>query len=167
MSRELPKRKHPRLKIYDYSSAGAYFVTICTKDKKCIFANVGRGLAPAADKLEYTEYGKIAESQLLLLEERYPELSVTQYAIMPNHIHAILVLENNTAGASPRPTIPQIICAYKSITARVCKKQGLAGKLFQTSFYDHVIRNDKDLEEIQRYILENPLKWQLDKLYVE
>ena len=104
--KELPKRKHPRLDNYDYSSAGAYFITICTKDRKCVLSRiVGRGLAPAETKTEYTLFGEIAEKQLLSLEERYPHLVIEQYVIMPNHIHAILILKNKTAGASPRPTI--------------------------------------------------------------
>ena len=100
---ELPKRKHPRLHHYDYSSAGAYFVTICTQNRRCVLSSiVGRVLAPAeTDEIEYTTFGKIAEEQLLLLEDRYPCLSVDRYVIMPNHIHVILVLEGDAAGASP------------------------------------------------------------------
>ena len=165
--KELPKRKHPRLDNYDYSSAGAYFVTICTQNRRCILSHiVGRGLAPAeTDGIEYTTLGKIAEEQLLLLEDRYPSLSVDKYIIMPNHIHAILVLENDAAGASPRPTIMDAICAYKSLTTRECKKVRLTGKLFQTSFYEHVIRGDADYQEIAEYIINNPKQWELDQLY--
>ena len=99
----LPQRKHTRLKCYDYSSAGAYYITICTQSRKCLLSRiVGRGLAPAeTDGIEYTMFGKIAEEQLLLLEDRYPCLSVDRYVTMPNHIHVILVLEGAAAGASP------------------------------------------------------------------
>ena len=83
---------------------------------------------------------------------------------MPNHIHAILRL-TETAGASPRPTVTDIICAYKSLTTRACKEIAPIGKLFQISFYDHVIRNQKDYLEISEYILNNPKQWELDKLY--
>ena len=71
---ELPKRKHPRLDHYNYSSAGAYFVTICTQNRRCVLSRiVGRGLAPAeTHEIEYTAFWKIAEEQLLLLEDRYP-----------------------------------------------------------------------------------------------
>ena len=166
--KELPKRKHPRLDNYDYSSAGAYFITICTKDRKCVLSRiVGRGLAPAETKTEYTLFGEIAERQLLSLEERYPHLVIEQYVIMPNHIHAILILKGKTAGASPRPTITDIVCAYKSLTTRKCKKNGFDGKLFQTSFYEHIIRDQNDGAEIAKYIYENPMKWQFDNLFVE
>ena len=165
MENGYPKRKHPRLEHYDYSAAGAYFVTICTHNRRCLLSHiVGQGLTPA--EIQYTAYGTIAMEQLLLLEKRYPTLKISQYVIMPNHIHAILLLEE-TAGASPRPTIADIICAYKSLTTRTCKKVQPIDKLFQTSFYEHVIRGQADYDEIAEYILNNPKQWELDKMYSE
>ena len=84
--------------------------------------------------------------------------------IMPNHIHAILILEE-AAGVIPRPTITDIVCAYKSLTTRECKKVYPIDKLFQTSFYEHVIRGQSDYDEIATYILNNPKQWELDNLY--
>jgi REP element-mobilizing transposase RayT len=167
--KELPKRKHPRLDNYDYSSAGAYFVTICTENRRCVLSRiVGRGLAPAETTgIEYTLFGEIAEKQLFLLEDRYPYLAIDQYIIMPNHIHAIMILNGEAAGASPRPTITDIVCAYKSLTTRECKKNGFEGKLLQTSFYEHIIRGREDYEEIARYIYENPTRWYYDELHTE
>ena len=167
--KELPQRKHPRLYNYDYSSAGAYFVTICTQNRRCVLSRiVGRGLAPAeASGMEYTSFGKIAEQQLLSLKDRYAYLSVDQYVIMPNHIHVVLILESVAAGASPRPTITDIVCAYKSLTTRECKKNGFDGKLFQTSFYEHIIRGREDYEKIVKYIYENTIRWYHDELYTE
>ena len=86
---------------------------------------------------------------------------------MPNHIHAIMILNGEAAGASPRPTITDIVCAYKSLTTRDCKKNGFEGKLLQTSFYEHIIRGREDYEEIARYIYENPTRWYYDELYAE
>ena len=161
----MPKRKHPRLGFYDYSTAGAYFITICNQDNRCLLSRiVGRGLAPA--EIQYTAYGQIAREQLLALEQRYPSVKVDQYVIMPNHIHMILELEE-TAGASPRPTVMDVVCAFKSLTTRYCKKEKPIDKLFQTSFYEHVIRGQKDYEEIAAYIANNPKQWELDKLYVQ
>ena len=163
MENNLPKRKHPRLEHYDYSTAGAYFITICTHSRRCLLSRiVGRGLAPA--EIRYTAYGRIAQEQLLLLEQRYPSLQIDQYVIMPNHIHAILLLEE-TAGDGQRPTIMDIVCAYKSLTTRQCKKVQPIDKLFQTSFYEHVIRGREDYNEIAEYIVNNPKEWELDKLY--
>ena len=167
--KELPKRKHPRLDNYDYSSAGAYFITICTQNRRCVLSRiVGRGLAPAETiGIEYTVFGEIAEKQLFLQENRYPYLSVDKYVIMPNHIHAIMILNGETAGASPRPTLTDIVCTYKSLTTRECKKNGFREKLFQTSFYEHIIRSREDYEEIVKYIYETPIRWYYDELYTE
>ena len=126
------------------------------------------GLAPAeAIGMEYTSFGNIAEQQLLSLEDRYEYLSVDKYVIMPNHIHVVLILESDAAGASPRPTLTDIVCAYKSLTTRECKKNGFNGKLFQTSFYEHIIRGREDYDEIIKYIYENPIHWYCDELYTE
>ena len=165
MDKNLPKRKHPRLKNFDYSKSGAYFITICTHNKQCLLSQiVGQGLAPAENR--YTTYGEIAKEQLFLLEKRYPSVKIDQYVIMPNHIHAIIVL-NDAAGASPRPTITDVICAYKSLTTRECKKIKAIDKVFQTSFYEHVIRGQDDYAEIAEYIANNPKRWELDQLYSE
>ncbi len=164
MGNKLKKRKHPRLNNYNYNSSGAYFVTICTHNRRCTLSRiVGRGLAPA--EIEYSEYGKIAEQQLLSLEHRYACMKIDQYVIMPNHIHVVFVIDNTAAGASPRPTIMDIVCTYKSLTTIKCKKTKPIDKLFQTSFYEHIIRNRNDYEEIIKYIYENPTKWYYDELY--
>ena len=157
----LPKRKHPRLDNYDYTTAGAYFVTICTQNRRCLLSNiVGRGLAPA--EMVYTSYGNIAKDQLFLLEKRYPSLKIDQYVIMPNHIHVIMLLEQSGAHM-----ISDIVCAYKSLTTRACKKVAPIERIVQTSFYEHVIRGQKDYDEIAEYIANNPKQWELDKLYAE
>ena len=168
VDKTLPKRKHPRLDNFDYSSNGAYFVTICTQDRKCVLSRTtGSQTANSESGVEYTNFGRIAEQQLLLLPQRYSYLSVDNYVIMPNHIHALFVLGDFTAGASPRPTLMDIVCTYKSLTARECKKHGLTGKLFQSSFYEHVIRCQTDYDEVFNYITENPKAWQKDKLFTE
>ena len=165
MKESLPQRKHPRLKEFDYASAGAYFITICTHERRCILSKiVGRGLAPA--EVQLTTYGAIAKEQLHLLPERFPSLSIDHYVIMPNHIHAVLFLEGRAEMCS-RPTITDIVCAYKSLTTRACKKEIPCCKIFQTSFYEHVIRGRKDYLKIAEYILNNPKQWELDEMYLD
>ncbi len=172
-NKELPNRKHPRLDYYDYSSTGTYFITICTQNRRCVLSHiVGRGLAPAEEntsdeyQIKYTKYGQIAEKQLFSLESRYPYMKIDQYVIMPNHIHAIMILEE-AAGASPRPTLMDIVCAYKSLTTRDCRQYGFKDKLFQTSFFEHIIRNRQDYEEHVKYVYENPMRWYYDELYTD
>ena len=163
MENTFPKRKHPRLEQYDYSTAGGYFITICTHHRRCLLSRiVGQGLAPA--EIQYTPYGDIARKQLLLLEERSPSVNVDHFVIRPNHIHAVLILED-TAGTSPRPTIMDVVCAYKSLTTRECKRIVPIDKVFQASFYEHVIRGPADYDEIAQYIQNNPKQWELDQLY--
>ena len=99
------------------------------------------------------------------MEKRYPFLKIDQYVIMPNHIHVILML-SEAAGASPRPTVPDIVCAYKSLTTRECNKAIPVDKVFQDSFYEHIIRGKEDYIGIAEYIINNPKQWEMDALYV-
>ena len=162
----LPKRKPTRLKNYDYSQNGYYFVTICTQHKECIFSNiVGQGLAPA--EIQLTKFCKIANAEIIDLENRYKFVKIDKYVIMPNHIHSIIVIENNTAGASPCPTLSDVICSFKSITTRKCRAVNSDVKIWQTSFHDHIIRDEKDYLKIWNYIDTNPFKWQDDCFYTE
>lgn len=162
---ELPKRKPKRLANYDYSQNGAYFITICTQNRAQILSEiVGRGLAPAECKL--SEYGKVAEMQLLNLGKKYDGVKIDKYVIMPNHIHAIISISDVTAGASPRTTLSDMICTFKSLTTRLCNKNRQGNKIFQTSFYDHVIRSEQDYREIWDYIDNNPAKWREDRFYI-
>ncbi len=156
----LPERKQIRLKDYDYSSPGAYFVTLCTEKRRKILSDiiVGQGLAPAETKL--SRYGEIAKEQLLLLQKRYDFVKIDKFVIMPDHIHIIVIFKDYAAGASPRPTLPDVLCVYKSLTTLLCKQVGFnETKLFQYSYFDHVIRNRQDYEETWKYIDENPLRY--------
>ena len=164
-----PKRKHPRLKYFNYASTGAYYVTICTHNKACLFSRiVGRGLAPAEEfDVEYTKWGALAEQQLLSLATRYPSVIIDRYVIMPNHIHIIFFLHNGTEESDASPTLMDIICTYKSLTTRECRKKGFNGKLFQASFYEHIIRTPNEYENIATYIYHNPARWANDELYSE
>jgi REP element-mobilizing transposase RayT len=86
---------------------------------------------------------------------------------MPNHIHAILFLKNEAGGASPSPTLSDVICSFKSLTSRLCKRENGTVHIFQRSYYDHVIRDRKDYEMHVKYISENPWKWKEDDLYTD
>ena len=178
----MEKRKHPRLKNFDYSENGYYFVTICTAEHKKILSsiNVGRGKLPSARgdvrrtegtafvkgspaEVILTPIGKIAKEQILSLESRYPYVKIEKYVIMPNHIHLLVFIDGFSAGASPRPTLSDIICSFKSLTTKNCKQQFPCKTLWQTSFYDHVIRNEKDYIKHYNYIETNPLLWEREK----
>ena len=163
---DLPKRKRTRLRNYDYSSTGIYFITICTKDKRQLLSKitVGQGLAPAENQL--TQYGDIAKEQIELLEKRYKNIKIEDYVIMPNHIHLLISNYKLSAGASPCPTISDVICTFKSLTTRQCLKNGFCEEsLFQTSFHDHIIRGKEDYLKIWEYIDTNVIRWKKDCFY--
>jgi len=168
VNNELPTRKHPRLKEYDYSQDGYYHIIICTLSKQPTLSKVvvGRGLAPA--EIELSPVGVIVEEQLLKLSDRYPHVVIDKYIIMPTHIHAIITL-NNAAGASPRPTVMDVVCAFKSISTRICNKHdNVQGRqIWQDSFYDEVIRTQEMYNNIWQYIDGNPAKWIEDDYYIE
>ncbi len=160
---ELPKRKPTRLKEYEYSSPGAYFITICIKGYEHLLSQiiVGEGLAPPVAKL--TKYGKVAKEQIENLTQRYPNVTIDKYVIMPNHIHLLISSHDNTGGASPSPTITDVICLFKSIATILCRKNGLKQEqLFQRSFHDHIIRGEEDYLKIWEYIDNNPAIWTND-----
>ena len=172
---ELPIRKSTRLKNYDYSSTGAYFVTICTRDRMQLLSEmfktdlqpaneadnhaVGEGLAPPEVLLKLKPCGKICKEQLQLLENRFPEVTIEDFVIMPDHIHAIICLHQKTGGASPSPTLNDVVCAFKSLTSRACKMLFGIEKMFQRSYAEHIIRDREDYEARKKYIYENPIRW--------
>ena len=178
MGVDYPKRKHVRLKNYDYSQNGVYFVTICTQNRQCILSQialprivwsktVGRGLAPAVPRL--TDCGRLVEEEWMALMVRYPSVLVEKYVIMPNHIHALICLQEDTAGASPRPTLMQVLGALKSLTTR--RWNGMIGqpgaKLWQSGYHEHIIRDDNDFLNHWTYIDQNPARWTQDEYYQE
>ncbi|MBP3495109.1 MAG: transposase [Clostridia bacterium] len=162
---ELPKRRPTRLKSFDYSTNGAYFITICTHNRQKTLSKivVGEGLAPPEVKL--TKLGEITREQLLLLEKRFENIKIDRFVIMPNHIHLIIFINNDSGGASPSPTVCDVICAFKSKSVSLCKKAGYLDKVFQRSFHDRIIRNRREYEKITKYIYENPVLWEEDCFY--
>lgn len=165
-ARKLPKRKDPRLKGYDYSRAGAYFVTICTQHRKNILSTiVGEG-SPLP---QLSRYGEIVDKWIRMIPEKYQEFSLDNYIIMPNHIHILLSVTKEGGRGDPSPTADAAIGWLKyHATKEINRIRGTAGeKIFQRSFFDHIIRNRDDYNEIYKYICENPKRWYIDKLYTQ
>ncbi len=176
---DLPKRKHPRLKNYDYSSNGYYFITFCIENPKVTLSTVrrnfdrptdgsvmvGRGLDPAVVTL--TDYGKIVEEEILDVQDKYEIVKIDKYCIMPNHVHLIIIIDDYgvSAGSRPRPTVPDLMRIIKSKSARRFNQlDNTPGrKVFQTSYMDEIIGSVKYYQEVWRYIDENPIKWLITK----
>ena len=165
----MPKRKPTRLKHFDYSSQGAYFVTICTKERRCILSRVVGTGVPDGPQIELTKYGQIADKYIRQLNDFYDNLSVESYVIMPNHIHMMLWLRGSDNGPSgtPVPTVQNsVLSRFVSTFKRFCGKE-YGTNIWQSRSNDHIIRNRRDYEEHLRYIYENPMRWYYDELYAE
>ena len=160
--KEFPQRKRLRLKSFDYSLSGAYFITICTKDRKMLFAPVG------ADSIS----ARMVERTFLETIRRYDGVDAPIYVVMPNHFHAIITISR--ADMESAPTVSEIVQSFKRYSTVEYTKMVKAGilapfdkQIWQRSFYDHVIRNREDYEEHVKYIHENPMHWYYDELYTE
>ena len=140
---DLPQRKENRIKSYDYSQLGAYFVTICTVNRRRILSEIVGDDA----RIVPLPYGRAVEKYI----RNVPEIE--KYVIMPDHIHMMIRLEQGRSGG--------IVSIIRSIKALTTKEIG--EPIFQRSYYDHVIRNQKDYDEIWTYIENNPRKWAIQK----
>lgn len=159
--------KPNRLEGYDYSQSGVYFLTVCTKGRLKILSRiVGRGLRDAP-MVELTETGMAVDAAICYLHEHMDGISVESYVIMPNHLHLLIRVTEGASGR-PRPTvncrqnaaIPRFISSMKRYTNRVCGQQ-----LWQNSYYDHIVRDEKDYLTRQRYMENNPARWADDPYY--
>lgn len=182
----LPQRSPLRLKGYDYSGTGYYFVTVCVQNRKnllrrgtqCVpvpetpalykgYEAMCRGAqcAPAPGFPPLSEIGEIVERTILEIPAHYPSVEVDKYVVMPNHIHIILVLKADDGGrtvCAPTPTLSQIVRMMKETVTKRLKQ-----RIWQKGFYDHIIRNESDYLRIWQYIDANPAKWEEDEYYVQ
>ena len=161
---ESPERKLNRLKNYDYSRNGLYFITICTKDRiHCFSEIIEEPSCVGADiirpKTVLTNIGKILEDSINDIKNHYDNISVVKYCIMPDHVHLIISIMNDIFAANggrmiSAPTVSTIIGSLKRF---VSKETGIS--IWQKSFHDHIIRNEKEFLEICDYIDNNPINW--------
>jgi REP element-mobilizing transposase RayT len=196
MKRYNPKihnRRSIRLKGYDYSKAGLYFITICRQDRINRFGQVING------EMILNEFGLIAYNEWIKLADRFSNFELDVFQIMPNHIHGIISLLPVGSGLAPdllyegqpqglpqpetqglpqqlvqqgKSSISDIVGAYKSIVANGCleiykSRDEIMGKFWQRNYYEHIIRNDLAYYNISEYIINNPLKWEEDRFYMK
>ncbi len=172
MLAELPVRKHCRLKEYDYSQNGKYFITICSFNRKSIFSDIV-GAIHESPEVKLKPYGKIVDNVIKQLEDRF-QIILDNYVIMPNHIHLIISIESqNTLRAiheSPlqnRSLISKIVGYLKMNVSKEIHKIKPDENVWQRSFHDHIIRDERDFKKYRDYIIKNPYTWQSDKLYID
>ena len=165
-------RKSIRLKNYDYSSNGYYFVTICVQNREKLFGEfVGATLCGRPNNPD-----KIITKWLLELENKFNDIKIDEYIIMPNHIHFIIKRTGDHIGSTGDhigSPLRDIIGWFKTMTTNeyiAGVKSGkfipFKGRLWQRNYYEHIIRNYDDYINISEYIQNNPLKWEYDKLFV-
>ena len=173
-------RRSIRLKGYDYTQSGVYFLTVVVQDRLCLFGNV------VDQEMRPNEAGEMVRRLWERLPDRFPCIQLDAFVVMPNHIHGILVIDSpvgalfvgthrgapNPTRATTRvaPTLGAVIGAYKSLTTRAYVKGVNAGpwppfrkRLWQRNYYEHVVRNDASLAELRQYILNNPARWAFDR----
>ncbi len=173
-----PERYHRRsirLKDYDYSQPGAYFVTLCTQNGTTVFGDILNG------EMRLNDRGEIVQELWNMLPERFPTLELDCYVIMPNHMHGILV-QGEQAKSRPIHTsevdgskhalvqpsyteLGQIIRTFKAIATRLIRACDSSEFAWHRNYYEHVIRNGSDLNRIRQYIVDNPARWTEDELY--
>ena len=147
---EYHSRKPTRIPNYDYSSANYYFITICTWNHKCIFGQPN----------DLNETGEIVKKHIHQLSDYYQSVSVDKFVVMPNHIHMILVLNEER-----NPSVSQIIALFKTGVTKELRKKSPEFKVWQRSFHDHIIRTQASYEKIWLYIEANPMNWDKDCFY--
>ncbi len=169
---ELPKRRSTRLKGYDDSAPGAYFVTICTHNRKSLFSNIVGAIHELPEN-KLTEYGKIVEQIIEILPDRF-DVSIPKYVIMPNHIHLIIEIYNNDENRAIRESPLQYhrsvidkMVGFLKMNASKKIHNTYSNKTWQRSYHDHIIRNQKDYKKIWEYIDTNVLRWDKDCFYTK
>jgi REP element-mobilizing transposase RayT len=167
-------RRSIRLQGYDYSQAGAYFVTIVTYQRDCIFGKIENG------ETKLNDLGRIADECWRAIPEHFPFVELGAHIIMPNHVHGIIVITDDGRGAIYRaptesaptieqfgkPTIgslPTIIRTYKAAVTRIIGREHNATGIWQRNYHEHIIRNEREMDNIWRYIESNPAHWDDDE----
>ncbi len=170
---DIHKRRSIRLKGYDYSQAGAYFVTICTKDRECLFGDITNG------EMQLNIMGTVVQQYWNKIPRHFPNTAIDEFIVMPNHVHGIICIETNFVGAihelplheykrqRRKMLLPKIIGWFKMQSAKQINqiRNTRSNPVWQRNYYEHIIRNEQELNTIRKYILTNPLKWELDEYY--
>ncbi|MFA5631197.1 MAG: transposase [Porticoccaceae bacterium] len=167
------RRNTLRLSSFDYSQAGAYFVTVCTHRQECIFGNIRNGV------MQLNELGGLVAQEWQQSTAPYPSMALDAWVVMPNHLHGIVIVEE--CATQPQAmwrlaakrgrrnmALPKWIGRFKMLSAKhVNRVRNTPGKpLWQRNYWEHVVRNDSDMARIREYIHNNPARWELDRLFV-
>ncbi len=178
---EYPVRKPNRLKAYDYSTPGAYYITICTGGRRCYLSTIPVGAIheSPAQRVILTRAGKIVETVIESLPNRFEDVCIDKYVIMPNHVHLLLRIDNERAiresplriekqqGDMKRSMLSKVIGYLKMNTSKQIHVFAPDLVVWQRSYYDHVIRDERDYSETWAYMDGNPGRWAEDELFAQ
>ncbi|MBE7019670.1 MAG: hypothetical protein E7413_07335 [Ruminococcaceae bacterium] len=162
MKNDFPKRKPNRLREYDYSTPGAYFITICVKGRKQLLGKIVGDDAHIVPKNYLSNYGLICDKYINSINVKYENVTVDKYVIMPNHIHLIIFLNGTMWASSPTLSIESIIRSFKTMVTKQ-----IGSSIWQRSYHDHIIRDENDYQKIWEYIDNNVTQWEMDCFYEE
>ena len=158
-----PEKHHRhsiRLKGYDYSSLGKYFITTCAHNRECIFGHIQN------DEMVLNDVGQGIWQVWNSLPTRFPSMDLNEFVVMPNHVHGIIVIAEIPRGAeNSAPTLGEIMRAFKSISAIDCNRilEHPRRPFWQSGYYEHIVRDRDEYGRIAAYIVENPADWDRDK----
>ena len=142
-----------RLAQFDYAQPGMYFVTICAANRTCLFGEVIDGV------VRHAAAGNVIATVWRAMPSRFPEIMLDSFVVMPNHFHGLIGIDSGL-----KRGLPAVVQAFKSLSARLIGAQRCSTfPVWQRGYYEHVVRNDADLDRIRRYIEENPIRWDLDE----
>ena len=167
-SPEARSRRSIRLQYYDYALAGAYFITIVTQNRKCLFGDIVDG------EFRSNNWGQIVQDEWEKSAQVRKEIELDAFVVMPNHVHGIVVISataGRATGRSPLQSGPAkgslgaLVAGFKSVVTRnINELSGSPGTpVWQRNYFEHVIRNEDSLNRIRQYILDNPLRWEFDR----
>jgi putative transposase len=158
--KELPRRRHLRLRDYDYAQPGAYFITLCSHRRACLFGVIHSGM------MQPNSWGRVVGETWHEQMDVPGNIRTDEWVLMPNHFHAIVLIEAEESGSRAAPTrsLPRIINAFKTVSAKRINqiRGGIGLPVWQRSYYEHIVRTEGELERIRDYIRENPAKWDED-----
>lgn len=158
-------RKPTRLPDYCYSHSGVYFITICTKDKKCMLGNVSAPTNEAElPQIHLSPVGHLVDAEIRRQDRCYSHISIVKYIVMPNHVHLLLYLQDGKAEEIAAGRANEAIPKYISTLKRFTNK-AVGYDLWQRSYHDHIIRSEREYLKIWQYIDANAAKWKLDCYY--
>lgn len=170
---EQRNRRSIRLAGYDYTQSGAYFVTVCTQNRSCLFGSIVDG------EMQLNDAGRIVQGIWGELPGRFPQIGIDSFIVMPNHMHGIILVGAQFIAPSYSPpdtaanpamgvisraaTVGEIIRAYKAISTREIRRTAKAEFRWQRNYYEHIVRSEESLNRIREYIVNNPIQWDVDR----